>query len=163
MTPPTRFRFMPGDHSTESPEKSYVSAGASHKPYGMNEPFSVQPTDRKLAAGRRGHDPALRYIPSNSNLCPCAQMSLIPISDQKDPAPGVARGGRKGWDYFRLGREAAATDWPTRRVFSSGSMTSHLAARSGNSSARISLQTRRMVSPPLPDMTRPSIIICSML
>ena len=68
MTPPTRLRFMPGDHSTESPEKSYVSAGASHKPYGMNDPFSVQPTDRKLAAGRRGHDPALRIvITSNSN------------------------------------------------------------------------------------------------
>ena len=56
MTPPTRFRFLTGDHSSESPEKSYVLAGASHKPYGMNEPFSVQPTDRKLAAGRRGHD-----------------------------------------------------------------------------------------------------------
>ncbi|MCI7809552.1 hypothetical protein MR626_09755, partial [bacterium] len=56
MTPPTRFRFMPGDHSTESPGKSYVLAGASHKPYGMSEPFSVQQTDRKLAAGRRGHD-----------------------------------------------------------------------------------------------------------
>ena len=56
MTPPTRFRFIPGDHSTESPGNRYVLAGASHKPYGMNEPFSVQPTDRKLAAGRRGHD-----------------------------------------------------------------------------------------------------------
>ena len=35
-------------------------------------PFSVQPTDRKLAAGRRGHDPALRIvITSNSNLSGC--------------------------------------------------------------------------------------------
>ena len=35
-------------------------------------PFSVQPTDRKLAAGRRGHDPALRIvITSNSNLSSC--------------------------------------------------------------------------------------------
>ena len=39
MTPPTRFRFLTGDHSTESPGKSYVSAGASHKPYGMHELF----------------------------------------------------------------------------------------------------------------------------
>ena len=68
MTPPTRFRFLTREHSTESPEKSYVLAGASHKPYGMNEPFSVQPTDRKLATGRRGHDPALRNIPANTNL-----------------------------------------------------------------------------------------------
>ena len=51
--------------------KSYVLAGASHKPYDMNEPFSVQPTDRKLAAGRRGHDPALRNTPTNSNLSLC--------------------------------------------------------------------------------------------
>ncbi|MCI7807787.1 hypothetical protein MR626_00620 [bacterium] len=30
--------------------------GGEPPPYGMNEPFSVQPTDRKLVAGRRGHD-----------------------------------------------------------------------------------------------------------
>ena len=58
----------------------------------------------------------------------------------------------------RAGRLAAATDWPTRRIFSSGRVTVHLAASSGYSSARISLQMRRMVSPPLPDMTRPSSI-----
>ncbi len=39
MTPPTKFRFLTREHSLESPEKSYVSAGGSHKPYGMNEPF----------------------------------------------------------------------------------------------------------------------------
>ena len=39
MTPPTRFRFMPGNHSTESPGNRYVLAGASHKPYGLSEPF----------------------------------------------------------------------------------------------------------------------------
>ena len=71
MTPPTRSRFMTVDHSTEAPEKSYVSAGASPPPYGMNELFSVQQTDWKIAAGRRGHDPALRYIPSNTNLSAC--------------------------------------------------------------------------------------------
>ena len=42
--------------------------GGQPAPYGLNEPFSVQQTDRKLAAGRRGHDPALRNTPSNSNL-----------------------------------------------------------------------------------------------
>ena len=62
MTPPIRFRFLTGEHSTESPEKSYVLAGASHKPYGMNEPFPIQQTNRKLAAGRRGHDPALHPV-----------------------------------------------------------------------------------------------------
>ena len=58
-------------------------------------------------------------------------------------------------DYLTWGRDAAATAWPTRRIFSSGRVTQHLAASSGYSAARMSLVTRRMVSPPLPDMTRP--------
>ena len=61
--------------------------------------------------------------------------------------------------YLIFGRLAAATAWPTRRIFSSGRVTLHLAARAGYSSARISLHTRRMVSPPLPDMTRPMSIM----
>ena len=75
---------------------------------------------------------------------------------------------REGWplflstDHLILGREAAATDWPTRRIFSSGRVTLHLAASAGYSSERISLQTRRIVSPPLPDMTRPKSIMYSM-
>ncbi len=63
--------------------------------------------------------------------------------------------------YLRAGREAAATDWPTRRIFSSGRVTRHFFASSGYSSARTSLHTRRMVSPPLPDMTRPRSIMYS--
>ena len=48
--------------------------------------FSVQPTDRKLAAGRRGHDPALRNTPSNSNLSnrwgkPICTFKIIPEGD----------------------------------------------------------------------------------
>ena len=37
-------------------KKSLCFGGGEPSPYGMNEPFSVQQTDRKLAAGRRGHD-----------------------------------------------------------------------------------------------------------
>ena len=57
------------------------------------------------------------------------------------------------------GRLAAATDWPTRRVFSSGSMTRTFCASSGYSSFRMDRQVSRMTLPPRPDMTRPSTIM----
>ena len=96
-----------------------------------------------LAAARRSHDPALHL----------AVLTLM--TSARGPAFFISC-------YWILGRDAAATDWPTRRIFSSGRVTLHLAASSGYSSERISLQTRRMVSPPLPDMTRPSSIMYSM-
>ena len=51
-------------------------------------------------------------------------------------------------------------DWPTRRNFSSGSAGIILPFSSGYSSARTCLQVSRMMSPPLPDMTRPSSSTC---
>ena len=51
-----------------SARKKLRFGGGEPPPYGMNDLFPVQQTDWKIAAGRRVHDPALRYIPSNTNL-----------------------------------------------------------------------------------------------
>ena len=59
--------------------------------------------------------------------------------------------------YFTSGRLAAAADWPTRRVFSSGA--SGRKATSGYSSSITRLAVSRMISPPRPLITRP--IICT--
>ena len=56
--------------------------------------------------------------------------------------------------YF-LGKLAAATAWPTRRLFSSG--TNRLIFTSGNSRARISFARASTMSPPSPVVTRPRI------
>lgn len=62
--------------------------------------------------------------------------------------------------YFTSGRLAAAADWPTRRVFSSGA--SGRKATPGYSSSITRDATSMMISPPLPDMTRPIICTCLM-
>ena len=83
--------------------------------------------------------------------------------------PATARRARSGLQqggdcrlaaHFSSGREAAATDWPTRRAFSSGRVGLILSAISGYSSASTCLHTSRMMSPPRPDMTRPSSSTC---
>ena len=55
---------------------------------------------------------------------------------------------------------AAATDWPTRRDFSSGRAGKSLPEHSGYSSASTRLASSRTRSPPLPDMTRPRSSTC---
>ena len=65
----------------------------------------------------------------------------------------------RGAPYCRRcveGSEAAAADWPTRRNLSSGSVGTIFAARAGYSSASTALQVSSTVSPPRPDITRPS-------
>ena len=62
--------------------------------------------------------------------------------------------------YFTSGRLAAAADWPTRRVFSSGA--SGRKATPGYSSSTTRDATSMMISPPLPDITRPIICTCLM-
>ena len=56
------------------------------------------------------------------------------------------------------GRLAAAMDWPTRRKFSSGSMTRSFCASAGYSSFSTRWHSETIRSPPTPEATRPSTI-----
>ena len=81
MTTPTRFRFLTGDHSTESPGNRYVSTGASPA-LRYAQSFFVQQTDWKLAAGRRGHDHALH--PAKFQLIALLSEADKHITDYRD-------------------------------------------------------------------------------
>ena len=60
---------------------------------------------------------------------------------------------------FASGKLAAATDCPTRRVFSSGSITHTFSASAGYSSRIIFRQVSKIMLPPTPDITRPRTIM----
>lgn len=65
-------------------------------------------------------------------------------------------GGMPLAPFYASGSEAAATDWPTRRIISSGSVTLICASSSGYSSASTRLHSLITRSPPTPEATRPS-------
>ena len=70
--------------------------------------------------------------------------------------------GEGGEFQLISGRLAAATAWPMRRVFSSGSIRVSFLASSGWSSFSTRQAVSRMISPPRADMTRPIRMIRSM-
>lgn len=63
-------------------------------------------------------------------------------------------------DQPSFGRDAAATDWPTRLLDSSGMCSRTVFASVGNSLSSTSCARASRISPPLPEVTRPMMRTC---